>query len=123
MSSSAEGVYVFRNPMGGNVVTFSNDIVAGAPTTHVGYGNDTACLDLFARTNLVSTQLTAAGFMNAAAKGFHPLASSAAVDKGVTLTSVVDFDYDGAQRLPLDDYGAFVAAAGTPLVTPPQEVR
>ncbi|WP_408890740.1 choice-of-anchor Q domain-containing protein [Myxococcus faecalis] len=104
-------------------VTFSNNIVAGAPTTHAGNGNNTACLDLLARANLVSTQLSAAGFRDAAAKDFHLLASSAAVDKGVTLTGVVDFDYDGAQRLPPYDYGAYVAAAGIPLVTPQPQVE
>ncbi|SEU33066.1 hypothetical protein SAMN05443572_109227 [Myxococcus fulvus] len=123
VSSSVEGAYVFCNLMGGNVVTFSNNIVAGAPTTHAGNGNNTACLDLLARTNLVSTQLSAAGFRDAAAKDFHLLSSSAAVDKGVTLTGVVDFDFDGAQRLPPYDYGAYVAAAGIPLVTPPPQVE
>ncbi|MCP3097824.1 right-handed parallel beta-helix repeat-containing protein [Myxococcus sp. K15C18031901] len=114
VSSATEGIYVFCNLIKDNTVTFSNNVVAGAPVTHAGNGNNTACLSLFATTNLVSTQVAAAGFVDAAAKNFHLRPSSPAVDKGVNLAGVVDFDYDGAQRVPPHDQGAYVAAAGLP---------
>ena len=109
VASTVEGAYFFCNLLGD--VRFTNNIIAGAPTTHAANGNDLSCFKSPAPYNLLSTQVSAAGFVDAAARDFHLLPSSPAVDVGVALGGVVDFDHAGASRAggPYD-LGAFVAS-------------
>ncbi|MDC0707439.1 right-handed parallel beta-helix repeat-containing protein [Stigmatella sp. ncwal1] len=106
VNSTYQGLFFFCNNL--DTVLFKNNIVAGTPTLYAGNGGNTACVQSLSSGNLLNTQLSAAGFVNAAAKDFHLLPASAAVNTGMSLEGVVNADHDGVSRLGSPyDLGAF----------------
>ncbi len=107
-SSTYQGLYFFCNNL--DSVLFANNLVVGAPTTYAANGNNTACVQSLGGPNLLSTSLSAAGFVDAAAKNFRLSPTSPAVNVGANLTGKVDFDYSGASRSGgAYDLGAYAA--------------
>ncbi|WNG23559.1 hypothetical protein F0U62_05590 [Cystobacter fuscus] len=106
VNSAHEGLYFFCSGLG--TLTFANNLVAGAPTPYAANGGTTACVKSLTGPNLLTSNLSAAGFVNPAAGDFHLQATSPAVGAGVNLSGVVDFDYDGVARGSVPyDLGAF----------------